>query len=64
MMITREMSITEIVKKFPKTIEVFFRYGMHCFGCMTAHFENLEQGAVAHGIDVDKLLIDLNNAAA
>jgi len=27
---------------------------------MAARFENIEQGALAHGIDVDKLIEDLN----
>jgi len=31
-----------------------------CFGCAVARFENLEQGALAHGIDADALLLDLN----
>lgn len=30
--INKEMSITDIVSLFPETIEVFTRYGMHCFG--------------------------------
>jgi hypothetical protein len=29
---------------------------------MAARFENLEQGALAHGIDVDALIKDLNEA--
>ena len=59
-MITKEMSITEIVEKYPDTAEIFFKHGMHCLGCMAATFENLEQGALAHGIDVDALVEDLN----
>ena len=31
-------------------------------GCAAAHFENIEQGAGAHGIDIDKLIEDLNAA--
>jgi len=63
-MITKDMSITDIVKNNPKTAEVMMGYGMHCFGCMAARFENLEQGALAHGIDVESLLKDLNAAVA
>lgn len=59
-MITGSMSITDIVEKFPKTIDVFRSYGMHCFGCMASRFENLEQGAMAHGVNVQSLLKDLN----
>ncbi|KLU65559.1 MULTISPECIES: DUF1858 domain-containing protein [Desulfosporosinus] len=61
-MITGDMSITEIVEKYPKTADILLSYGMHCFGCMAARFENLEQGALAHGIDVPRLLKDLNEA--
>lgn len=61
-MITREMSITDIVDKYPQTVPVFQNYGMHCFGWMAARFENLEQGALAHGLDVDALINDLNEA--
>ncbi len=62
-MITKSMSITEVVENHPKAVEVFVKHGMHCFGCMSARFENIEQGALAHGIDVDKLIEDLNSDA-
>ena len=61
-MITKEWSITDIVEKYPKTVEILLRYGMHCFGCMAARFENIEQGALAHGIDIDSFMKDLNEA--
>lgn len=61
-MITKDMSITEVVQKYPQTIEVFRNHGMGCIGCAAAHFENIEQGANGHGIDVDRLIVDLNNA--
>jgi len=32
MSFTRDMSITDIVAKNPKTADVFLRYGMHCLG--------------------------------
>ena len=58
--ITKKMSIGEVVSKNPETIEVFQKHGLHCMGCAIAHFEDIEQGAAAHGIDVDKLIDDLN----
>ncbi len=45
---------------YPRTIDVFRNYGMGCFGCAAAQFENIEQGALAHGIDIDALVADLN----
>ena len=61
-MITREMPIGEVVQQYPQTIEVFLRHGLMCFGCAIAQFENVEQGAMAHGIDVEALMEDLNTA--
>ncbi|MGI5917022.1 MAG: DUF1858 domain-containing protein [Anaerolineae bacterium] len=62
MAITKEMAIHEIVQQYPETIRVFLSHGLMCIGCAAARFESLEQGAVAHGIDVDTLVTDLNVA--
>jgi len=42
-------------------VEVFLRHGLMCFGCAIAQYENVEQGATAHGIDVETLMKDLND---
>ncbi len=60
-MITKEMSITEVVEKYPQTVEIFGSYGMGCIGCFASRFENIEQGALVHGIDIDSLINDLNS---
>ena len=62
MTITKEMGIMEVVQKYPATVDVFMNAGMGCLGCAAAHFENIEQGAMAHGIDVDALIDGLNEA--
>ena len=61
MTITKDMSIMEVVQKYPDTVEVFMNSGMGCLGCAAAHFENNEQGALAHGIDIDSLMKGLND---
>lgn len=61
MTITKDMSIMEVVQKYPDTAEVFMNSGMGCLGCAAAHFENIEQGALAHGIDIDSLMKGLND---
>ena len=60
MVITKDMPIGQVVQNYPKTVDVFLRHGLMCFGCAIAQFENVEQGAVAHGIDVGVLVKDLN----
>ena len=60
MNITKYMSIMEVVTKYPDNVPVFMNSGMGCIGCAAAHFENIEQGAMAHGIDIDALMAGLN----
>ena len=60
--ITKTMPIGDVVQNYPQTIEVFLKHGLMCFGCAIARFENVEQGAMAHGISVDTLIQDLNAA--
>ena len=61
--ITAEMTIGEVLKKYPESLKVFLSHGLMCVGCAVARFENIRQGAVAHGINVDALLKDLNEVA-
>ena len=61
--LTKDMGILEVVQQYPQTAPIFMDFGMGCLGCAAAHFENIEQGASAHGIDVDALMAALNQAA-
>ena len=56
------MSIGDIVDQYPETVSVFISHGLGCIGCDIAQFETLEEGAMAHGIDVEALLKDLNKS--
>ena len=63
-MITKDTGIIEAVQTHPEILQVFAEYGLGCVGCMAARFETLEQGAAAHGIDIEALVADLNKAIA
>ena len=60
--ITKDMKMGEVLREHPETTQVFLEHGLHCVGCQVAFMETIEQGATAHGIDLDKLLKDLNDA--
>ncbi|MGE5620434.1 MAG: DUF1858 domain-containing protein [Sphingomonadaceae bacterium] len=64
MEITKDMTIQEIVSRRPESIPVFERYGLGCYVCLAAEFENLEAGATLHGINLEDLLRDLNRLAS
>ncbi len=59
-MFTKEMGIIDLVEAHPGAAGVLRQHGMGCLGCIAARFETIEQGAAAHGIDIDKLMADLN----
>jgi len=63
-MITRDMTIEEVIRRYPRTVEVFRRFGLECMQCQIASYENLEGGAEVHHVDIDALLKELNQAAS
>ena len=60
--VTKEMTIGEVIKKYPKTVFVFIDYGLHCVGCPMAAPETIEEAVKLHQIDLKKFLEDLNKA--
>ncbi|MEJ2471478.1 MAG: DUF1858 domain-containing protein [Desulfuromonadales bacterium] len=61
-MITRDMTISEIISNHPETIGVFREFGLDCMECQIADYEEVEHGAGVHNVDIDKLLEALNRA--
>ncbi len=59
-MITKDMTIYEVLQIAPDIAPVFFEFGMHCLGCPISRGETIEQAAEAHGVSVDEMLAKLN----
>ncbi len=49
-----------LLEKKPETIEILMRFGMGCVGCPSSQMESLEEAAMVHGLDLDKLMTALN----
>jgi hybrid cluster-associated redox disulfide protein len=60
--ITKDMTFFDVMRNFPQSLKVLQKFNMGCVGCMGAQNESLEQGANAHGIDIEELLKELNAA--
>ena len=58
--ITKQISFAKLMQEHPEAIEILLEKGMHCIGCPMSTGENLEQGAIAHGLDPDELVKELN----
>jgi len=54
------MTIGEVVRTYPQTVEILMDFGMGCVGCPASQAETLEQAAMVHGFDVDELMEKLN----
>lgn len=60
MKFTKTMTIGEALAVDSRSAEIFGNHGMHCIACPVASAESIEEAAIAHGIDVDLLLEQLN----
>jgi len=58
--ITKDMTFHQVLQMSPEVAKVLGKYNLGCIGCMGAMRETLEQGALAHGLDVADILRDLN----
>ena len=56
------MILGEVTRKYPETINVFLEHGLPCAMCHIAFHETIEEGAKSHGINVKKLVDELNNS--
>ncbi|MDD4377123.1 MAG: DUF1858 domain-containing protein [Eubacteriales bacterium] len=62
MKITETMKISEILDMNEGLETVFKKYHLDCAGCSGAALETLVEAAEGHGVDLDELLKDLNEA--
>ena len=53
-MITKDMTIGEIVNADSSKAEVLMSFGMGCVGCPSAQAETLAEAAVVHGINLEQ----------
>ncbi len=61
--ITRDMTLGDIVVKYPEVAGVMIKHGLHCVGCHVAAYETLEQGASAHGMsekEMESMIREMN----
>lgn len=60
MQVTKDMTIGELLMMDRSAGAILMQNGMHCVGCPSAAGETLEEASLVHGMDIDKLLEDIN----
>ena len=59
--VTKDMILSDILKLDKGTVPILLNSGMHCLGCPSSSGESIEDACSIHGIDVDKLVKELND---
>ncbi|WP_066713287.1 DUF1858 domain-containing protein [Clostridium sp. Marseille-P299] len=59
-MISKDMTIAEIIQTDQNIIPILLDSGMHCIGCPSAQGESLEEACMVHGIEVEDLVNQIN----
>ena len=54
-LITKELTLGQILNEHPEVVETLSEYGLHCFGCSVNTMETLEEGFAAHGLTSEQL---------
>jgi hybrid cluster-associated redox disulfide protein len=63
MNISKEMTLGEVVRNYPKSVKVLAGFGMGCVGCPSAQAETIEEACKVHGINVEEIVKALNESA-
>ena len=62
--VTKDMTIGDVVGKYPELAPIITANGLHCIGCHASTWETLEDGFMTHGMSeeqVDKIIDELND---
>lgn len=59
-MITKDMTVGEVLRIKEQAAEILMSFGMGCIGCPSAQSESIEDAANVHGINLTDLLKALN----
>jgi hybrid cluster-associated redox disulfide protein len=59
-MITKDLTIGEIIRMKEDAPQILMSFGMGCVGCPSAQAETIEEASKVHGLNLEELLAALN----
>ena len=59
MKITKDTVLADVLREYPQCIEVLDKHSMPCRTCMGASTGTVEEGAIMHDVDLDRLIEEL-----
>ena len=61
--VTKDMTIGDVVAKYPDAGMILTQWGLHCVGCHVNPYETIEQGSLGHGMtdeQIDSMVTEVN----
>lgn len=62
-LLTTELTVDDVMRRWPTTIRAFLDFKMRCVGCPIAAFHSVEEACHDHGIDLSAFFQSLRAAA-
>ena len=62
--ITADLAVGEVMRRWPATIRVFLRHRMGCIGCAMAEHDSIAVASAEYAVSLGRLLADLEATAA
>jgi hybrid cluster-associated redox disulfide protein len=59
--LTRDLTVSEILRRWPQTANVFLRHRMACVGCAIAPFETVSEVSEIYQVNLEKFLQELQD---
>ena len=59
-MITKDLTIGEVLRMKEDAPQILMNFGMGCVGCPSSQAESIEDAAQVHGLNLEELLKALN----
>lgn len=57
-----QLTVAEVLERWPATAAVFGHRRMACLGCAMAPFDTIGEAAAAYGIELNRFLAELRRA--
>lgn len=59
-MVTKDMTIGEVLAAHGNVAPLFMGMGMHCLSCPSSQAETLEEAAAVHGVSAEVIVREIN----
>ena len=58
--VTKDTMIGDLLQIDQNVAPLLLNIGMHCLGCPSSQMETIEEAAMAHRLDPDDLVVEIN----